>query len=155
MKVIKSQCMRMNSLSVLLLCLWILTSPLASAQLVVSVPPVKVTGQKAVVRLGLKNELAEPIESARAVVFLLDAQGKMVAQTAQWIIGGGTKDRPPLEPQKEAVFNIVLTAEKLASTNLTAKVQINRLLLKDGKAADLNQSVRVQLIADDPAKQKR
>lgn len=132
-----------------------LTSPLASAQLVVSVPPVKVTGQKAVVKLALKNELPEPIESARAVVFLLDAQGKMVAQTAQWIIGGGTKDRPPLGPQKESTYNVVLTAEKLTSTNLTAKVQINRLLLKDGKAADLNQNVRVQTVADDSVKGKK
>lgn len=139
----------------LLLAAWFLFTPMLSAQLIVSVPPVKVTGQKAVVRLGLKNELAETIESARAVVFLLDAQGKMVAQTAQWIIGGGTKDRPPLDPKKESTYNIVLTTSNLTSTNLTAKVQINRLLLKDGKTADLNQSVRVQEVADDSAKQKR
>jgi hypothetical protein len=139
----------------LLVTAWLLSSPLLSAQLVVSVPPVKVIGQKAVVKLGLKNELTEPIESARAVVFLLDAQGKMIAQTAQWVIGGGPKDRPPLESKKESTYNVVLTASNLTSTNLTAKVQINRLLFKDGKSADLNQSVRVQVVADDATKEKR
>ena len=134
--------------------LWLLPVA-AEAQLVVSVPPVKVTGQKAVVKLGLKNELVETIESARAVVFLLDAQGKMVAQTAQWIIGDGTKDRPSLAPEKETTYNIVLTTSNLTSTNLTAKVQINRLLLKDGKTADLKQSVRVQAVSDDSIKEKK
>jgi hypothetical protein len=45
--------------------------------------------------LELKNTFTNNIESARAVVFLLDDQGKMVGQAAHWIIGG-TKAKPGL-----------------------------------------------------------
>jgi hypothetical protein len=47
---------------------------LASAQLAVTVSPLKVIGQKAIVLLALTNHLAEKVESARAVCFLLDEQ---------------------------------------------------------------------------------
>ena len=47
---------------------------LASAQLAVTVSPLKVIGQKAIVSLALTNHLAEKVESARAVCFLLDEQ---------------------------------------------------------------------------------
>jgi len=66
-------------------------------QLTVTISPPQLTGQKAVIRLGLKNEFKEKIASARAVVFLLDEKGKMVAQGTRWIVGGG-KGRPGLEP---------------------------------------------------------
>jgi hypothetical protein len=61
---------------------------LASAQLAVKVSPVKVTGTKAVVPLAIKNEFGEKIESARAAVFLLDENGKMIGQATKWVIGG-------------------------------------------------------------------
>jgi hypothetical protein len=60
----------------------------APAQLAVTVSPPKVVGQKAVVPLSLKNNFTEKIESARAVVFLLDENGKMAGQTTRWVIGG-------------------------------------------------------------------
>lgn len=61
----------------------------ASAQLAVTVSPVKVTGQKAIVPLAMRNDFAESIESARAVVFLLDEQGKAQGQpVTRWVIGG-------------------------------------------------------------------
>lgn len=50
---------------------------------------------KAVVPLALKNNLFEKIESARAVVFLLDDKGKMIAQGTRWVIGG-SEDKPGL-----------------------------------------------------------
>jgi len=40
----------------------------------VTVSPLKVIGQKAIVSLALTNHLAEKVESARAVCFLLDEQ---------------------------------------------------------------------------------
>jgi len=66
---------------------------LASAQLAVTVLPAKATGQKPIVPLAMKNSFAERIESARAVCFLLDDQGKMVGQAAQLVIGGGQDTR--------------------------------------------------------------
>jgi hypothetical protein len=72
-----------------------LGATLAQAQLAVTVSPVKVAGQKAVVPLAMKNNLAEKIESARAVCFLTDEEGKMVGQGTRWVIGG-SQDKPGL-----------------------------------------------------------
>jgi hypothetical protein len=116
----------------------------AQAQLTVIVSPVKVTGQKAVVKLEMKNNFTNKIESARAVCFLLDDQGRMVGQATRWVIGG-TKARPALEPKKEATFNFIITTpQAFSSTNLTAKVSFNRLLLADNKLADPHTIVQIQ-----------
>ena len=114
------------------------------AQLAVTVSPVKVTGQKAVVPLAFKNNFIESVESARAVVFLLDDQGKMVGQTTKWVIGG-TKDRPGLPAGGTNVFNFVVTTIKpVTSTNLQTKVIFNRLILNGGKLADPVKDVQIQ-----------
>ena len=113
--------------------------PLASAQLAVTVSPVKATGQKAIVPLAMKNDFTEKIESARAVVFLLDDQGRMVGQGTRWIIGG-TRDGAGLAPGATNAFNFVVSAEKpFTSTNLTAKVSCSRVVLAGGKLADARQ----------------
>src|SRR6266516_6690421 len=90
------------------------------AQLAVTVSPVKVTVQKAIVPLTLKNDFTEKIESARAAVFLLDEQGKMVGQSTRWVIGG-TKDKAGLPAGGTNVFNFVITSAKpITTTNLQA-----------------------------------
>ena len=116
---------------------------LAAAQLAVTVSPVKGTGSKAVIRLAMKNNFAEEVESARAVVFLLDDQGKVIGQSTKWVIGG-TKERPPLEPAKEATYNFVIAASQpFTTTNLTAKVTFSRVVLAGGKLADASTAVSV------------
>jgi hypothetical protein len=91
----------------------------------------------------MKNNFAEKVESAKAVVFLLDEQGKMVGQSTKWVIGG-TKERPPLEPTKEATYNFVIAAsQSFTTTNLTAKVTFSRVVLEGGKPADVNKAVSV------------
>jgi hypothetical protein len=116
----------------------------ASAQLVVSVSPVKATGSKAVVPLAMKNGFAERIESARAVCFLLDDQGKVVVHSTQWVIGAG-RDKSPLGPGATNVFNfVVATAKPLTTTSLTAKVSFSRVVLEGGKLADVNKEVQIQ-----------
>jgi len=112
---------------------------LASAQLAVTVSPVKATGQKAIVPLAMRNGFAERIESARAVCFLLDDQGKMVGQASRWIIGG-TGDKAGLAAGATNAFNfVVATARPFTSTNLTAKVSFSRVVLEGGKLADARQ----------------
>lgn len=114
------------------------------AQLGVAVAPAKVSNQKIIVPLVLTNGFAENIESARAVVFVMDDQGRMVGQRSDWIVGG-TKDRTPLESGKETNYNFVVTAIRpLASTNLTTRVNVSRLLLQGGKAVDVNKDVKIQ-----------
>lgn len=91
----------MKLLSLAAVLLWPL---LTSAQLAVTVAPVKTTGSKAVVPLGMKNGFAQKIESAKAVCFLLSDQGKVVGQATHWVIGGGP-DKSPLAPGATNAFN--------------------------------------------------
>src|SRR6266566_4698914 len=130
--------MKLLSLAALLLC------PLpASAQLAVTVSPGKVTGQKAIVPLTMENNFAQKIESARAAVFLLDEQGKMIGHATRWVIGG-TGDKAGLASGATNAFNfVVVGARPFTSTNLTAKVSFSRLVLEGGKLADAARQVTV------------
>lgn len=123
--------------------LWIAVAS-ANAQLTVQVAPVKITGQKAIVQLTMENGFSEKIDSARAVVFLLDEQGKAVGQpTTRWVIGS-SKDKAGLATGATNAFNFVITADKpFTTTNLTAKVQFSRVVLEGGKVADATKSVTV------------
>jgi len=134
----------MNYFLRILFCFVLICAITAQAQLAVTVSPPKVVGQKAVVKLAMKNNLASKVESARAVCFLLDDQGKMIGQSTQWVIGG-TKDRPALEPKTETTFNFVITNPQLfTTTNLTVKVSFSRVVLEAGKVADVNKDVQIQ-----------
>lgn len=116
----------------------------AKAQLAVTVSPPKIAAQKAVVELKIKNGLAEKVESARAICFLLDDQGKMVGESSKWVIGGA-KNRPALEPKKETSFNFVITSSQpFTTTNLTAKVSFSRVVLEGEKLADPKTDVQIQ-----------
>jgi hypothetical protein len=117
---------------------------LASAQLAFTVSAVKISGQKAVAHLALKNDFGDRVESARAVVFLLDDQGHVVGQATKWVIGG-EKGYPPLAPGATNSFNFVVQGDKpFTTTNLTAKVSFTRILLEGGKSADLSKEVQVR-----------
>jgi hypothetical protein len=122
----------------------LLTVVIAEAQLVVKVSPVKVAGQKAVVPLTMRNNFAEHIESARAAVFLMDEEGKMVGQGNKWVIGG-SENKIGLAAGATNTFQFVIVADKrLTTTNLTAKVTFTRVVLEGGKLADVSKDVNVQ-----------
>jgi len=114
------------------------------AQLAVSVLPLKVVGQKAIVPLALKNNMSEKIESARAVVFLIDEQGKAAAPpTTRWVIGGNTTNG--LAAGATNAFHFVITADKpFTTTNLSSKVSFTRVVLQGGKLADVSKSVQIE-----------
>jgi len=112
-------------------------------QLVIRVSPPLIAARKVVVTLSLTNGLTEKVESARAAVFILDEQGKMVGQATRWIVGGG-QDRLGLEPGATNIFNVVIASDKpFATTNLTSKVTVTRVVLDGGKLADLSRSVTI------------
>jgi hypothetical protein len=114
----------------------------AGAQLSVMVSPVNAEGNKAVVKLDFKNDLTNAVESARASVYLLNGD-KVVSQGTRWVIGGA-KDKPSLAPGATNSFFFVLSSDKpFARTNLTAKVNINRLVLEGGKLGDAVKDVSV------------
>jgi len=113
----------------------------AQAQLAVTVAPPKVTGQKTVVQLTMKNSLTNEIESARAICLLLDEQGKMVGQSTKWVIG---QNKKVLEPNSDAKYNFVITSpQPLVSSNLTAKVVFSRVILDGGKLANPQEFVTI------------
>src|SRR6266700_6771221 len=110
------------------------------ANLVVNVGEPKTTGGKAVIKLEMKNTFAEKIESARAVVFLIDDHGKVVGQTTRWVIGG-TKDKPALAPDAKTTFNFVVPTDKAFTKT---KASFSRVVLEGGKSLDANKSVEIQ-----------
>ena len=119
----------------------------ANAQLTVSVCAPRISGQKAVVPISMKNGFAEKVESARAAVFLLDQDGKMVGQGTRWVIGGG-KDKAGLSAGATNTFQFVVTTDKpITTTNLTAKVSFNRVLLEGGKSVDVRKDVHIESTA--------
>lgn len=116
---------------------------LATAQLSVTVSAPKVVGRKAVVPLVLENGFSEKVESARAVVFLLDEEGKCVAQATKWVIGG-SEDKSGLAAKATNTFYFVIANERsFGITNLTATVTFSRLVLAGGKLADPDRDVNV------------
>ena len=125
-------------------CIGFFCAFIAQAQLAVTVSPPKVTGNKAVMPLAMKNYFTGKIESARAVVFLLDEQGKMVGQATRWVIGG-SQDKPGLAAGATNAFHFVITSDKpFTTTNLTARVNFNRVVLAGGKLADATKDVQIQ-----------
>ncbi len=122
----------MKQTSILTILLFLLAFS-CHAELVVTVASTKTTGQKTVIKLSLTNNYKEKVESARAQVFLLDDQGKVVGQSVKWIIGGD-KQSKPLDQGATTTYNYVVTAEKpFAST----KVTVTRVVLEGGKVADI------------------
>jgi len=116
---------------------------LANANLVVKVAEPKTTGSKSVVKLELKNTFSQKIESARAVLFLLDDQGKVIGQSTKWVLGGGKKDSPTLAPNSSTTFNFVVSAEKPFSKT---KLMFTRIILEGGKLADPIKDVELGII---------
>ncbi len=112
----------------------------AHANLVVRVGEPKTTGGKAVTKLEMKNTFKANIESARAVVFLIDDHGKVVGQTTRWVIGG-TKDKPALAPDAKTTFNFVVPTDKPFTKT---KVSFNRVILEGGKTVDVNKDVTIE-----------
>lgn len=124
--------------------IYLLGLMVANAQLTVTVSPPKVVGQKAFVALAMRNGFSERIDSARAVVFLLDEQGKMIGQATHWVIGG-SPDKPGLAARATNAFHFVVASDKpFAATNLTAKVSFSRLVLEGGKVADVAKNVQIE-----------
>jgi hypothetical protein len=83
------------------------------------------------------------LHSARAAVFLMDDQGKVVGQATRWVIGGA-KDRPALEPDKETTYHFVVPLGKATAGTLHTRVLFNRLTLAGGQSADTTREVTVK-----------
>ena len=115
-----------------------------AAALAVKMSEPKTYGQKTIVKMEVRNTFTNTIESARAVLFLLDDDGKVVGQETRWIIGG-TKDRPPLMPNSKTSFNFVIEFKKPFSKT---KVTVTRMVFEGGKLAELHRDVQIESASD-------
>jgi hypothetical protein len=112
----------------------------ANAALSVKLDKPKTTGNKTVVQLTLKNTFTEKIEGARATLFLIGEQDKVVGQRTTWVIGG-VQDRPPLKPDAITTYNFVIDADKPITTT---RLIFNRIILENGKLADPKKDVKIE-----------
>jgi hypothetical protein len=123
-------------------CIMALAVSFCRADLIVTQGAPKTAGNKAIVPLRLQNTFAEPVQSARAVCFLLDEQGEVVGQTTKWVIG---QNKMSLAPKGETTFSLVITRpQPFTTTNLTARVSFTRVVLDSGKQADPAKDVKIQ-----------
>ncbi len=102
------------------------------AALVISIDEAKITGQKAVIKLDVKNTFSQKLEGAKGTIFLIDASGNVVSQASRWIIGGA-KNRPPLGSEDKVNYYFVVPTDKpFSKTHL----MIDRVVLEGGKLAN-------------------
>ena len=133
---VKSSCSSIT----LALIVFVLTALHANAGLSVKLDKPKTTGNKTVVKLTLNNTFTERIEGARATVFLIGEQDKVVGQRAAWIIGGDP-DKPALKPDGTTTYNFVVDTEKPVTS---ARVVFTRIVLENGKLADPHKDVKIE-----------
>lgn len=118
----------------------------------VAVVATESTPSKSVVKIKARNNFDQNVKAARAWVFLMDDQGKVVGQNAQWIIGGDSSDGPqesegrktgaPLEPEKEAEYSIAVNhSSQGANPPTQTKITFSRIILADGTLVNPHKSV--------------
>jgi hypothetical protein len=125
-------------LIILLPCPWS-----ASAQLAVKVCSPTVAGNKAAVQLVMKNNFTEKIQSARAVLFLLDDHGEVIGRSTKWVLGGGTYSPGLAAGATNTFYFVVQSPKPFTTTNLTGKVMFSRVTLEGGKSLNPNRDVMI------------
>jgi len=110
------------------------------------------TGNKALVKISVKNNFTQSLKAARAWVILLDDKGKIVGQKAQWL-NNPKKDKKKKAGNKKRKSNkthvnleagdtleasvVVNIIRPVADTKLT----FSRIILGDGTLADVRKSL--------------
>ncbi|WP_309400948.1 hypothetical protein [Cerasicoccus maritimus] len=118
------------------------------------------TASKSLVKIKARNTFDQGIKGARAWIFLLDGEGHVIGQQAQWIIGG---DKQSLSPTAEKRANATLMPEKAAEFSMVVphtaanagvpaqtKITFSRIILEDGTLVNPQKSVKP--LEDKPVK---
>ena len=115
---------------------------LLSAQLAITTSPPTLWGQKALVKLEIVNQGSVPVESVKAALFLRAPDGRVLAHGSRWVIGGG--DQPEASTLRPGATNrfhfVVHSPQPLATTNLSARVILTRVVLEGGRLAPPGQT---------------
>jgi hypothetical protein len=109
------------------------------AELLLKVENPKLIAQKVIVPLAMTNNFDIKIESARASVFLIAENGKVMSRSTTWVIGG-SKEKPGLAAKMGTTYNFVLPTDKPFKT---ARISFNRIVLEGGKLAELPKDIEV------------
>ncbi len=107
-------------------------SPTLRANLEVALTSTESTANKSLVKFKAKNTFSQGIQGARAWVFLMDNEGKVVGQKAQWVIGG-KKEKDSLEIDNESEYSVVVDTK---SKPTQTKITFSKLILADGSSVN-------------------
>tara|TARA_B100001093_G_C26246347_1_gene766621 strand:- start:20 stop:433 length:414 start_codon:yes stop_codon:yes gene_type:complete len=107
------------------------------ANLEVSITEQVSSGNKGLVKLKMANKFDQGIRGARAWVFLMDDEGKVVGNKAEWLVGGTEENlqKSPngLQSGEELETSMVVDTQKPFTKT---KVTLSKLILNDGKSVD-------------------
>jgi hypothetical protein len=126
----------MNALK-LILC-FILPVVTSLADVEVTVLSTRETGGKATVSISLANTFKQPVREARVWVFLLDSEGKVMANKAQWLVGSAETPKTWAAGESQPCAVTVDVPRPVASTRVT----FSRLTLADGTEVDPQKQVK-------------
>jgi len=119
----------------------------AQAQLAVTVSPVKIAGQRVIVPLAITNNLPQSVESVRVMCAVMNEQGKLVGQTAQWVVGGAPAGAA-LPSKAGTTYNFIVTSpQPLVGTNLSPKIVVSRVVLEPQQVVDPGKVSSVTFLA--------
>ena len=110
------------------------------AQLEVRLLETKQSENKSLVKMELNNTYDQAIKGARAWVFLMDEEGKVVGNKAAWIIGGDKTEpenrvQPPLEKGEKNEYTLAMDTLRPTEEGeppFKAKITFSRVILADG-----------------------
>jgi hypothetical protein len=108
------------------------------ADVEVTVVSTRVVGGKATVGLSLANTFKQPVKDARVWVFLLDSEGKVMANKAQWLVGSAETPKSWAAGESQQCAVTVDVPRPVASTRVT----FSRLTLADGTEVDPQKQVK-------------
>ncbi|WP_309383707.1 hypothetical protein [Cerasicoccus frondis] len=116
----------------------------------IAVDDLESASNKSLVNLKARNDFEQGIVGARAWVFLQDANGKVVGQRAQWLIGSGAPDVGTvaskggvLSANDEVKLSMAVPhAHSAAGVPVTAKIVMTRIVLADGTSVNPHTSVK-------------
>lgn len=121
----------------------------ADGQITVALSKTEQIGQQALVKIELNNNYDQSIKGVRIWVFMMDQNGKVVGEKAQWIVGGDNSNKPDFQNTALESGNIneytvavdTLRAQTEDEEPFKARVTFSRLILSDGTLLNPQKSV--------------
>jgi P pilus assembly chaperone PapD len=124
-------------IKIIIFILFFLSSLYLSAAVQANITLTDATESKSAVEVKVKNTYGQNISSARVWVFLMDSEGKVVGEQAQWL---PKTETGIVKPDQTKRFPLVLDT-KAKPTQV--KMTFSRVILQDGTLVNPNTDVEV------------